>query len=392
MPTCVHERQKAAHETMDDITEGVTTRLMRSALFGQLIILIVYFPILSLTGVEGKMFRPMALTVSFAILGAMLMCLTYVPAVTAWALKKNISEKGNLADRIVGFLHRLLRPHYPGGAGGALAGGGRGGGAAGAGRLRVFAAGRRVYSAARRGRFCHEHDAGAGLVAGRKHPAHQPGIQRILKSKFPEVIQVVGKIGTSEIPTDPMSLEDSDQMIILKDRADWTSASSREELANKMQAALAGVPGVSLEFQQPIQMRFNELISGVKSDVSVKIYGDDLDVLKAKADEAAALIRPLQGVGDLKVEQIIGLPQLRVTYDRAKLAQYGLRVMDLNTLLQTRFCGPDHRPGVRRRAPLRPRAAPRLAAPPRPRRPATSCWWRCPTAARFPSPQWPPWP
>ncbi|MBJ6108189.1 CusA/CzcA family heavy metal efflux RND transporter [Hymenobacter sp. BT523] len=334
----LHERLKAAHETMDDITEGVTNRLMKSALFGQLIILIVYLPILSLTGVEGKMFRPMALTVSFAILGAMLMCLTYVPAVTAWALKKNISEKPNLADRIVGFLHRGYDPIIRAALGmrwlvvGVAVG--------------LLALGGFVFSRLG-GEFIPQLDEGdfamnvtlapgssldeSILITGR--------IQRILKSQFPEVLQVVGKIGTSEIPTDPMSLEDGDIMIILKDHADWTSASTREELANKMQKALAGVPGVSLEFQQPIQMRFNELISGVKSDVSVKIYGDDLDLLKAKADEAAAIIRPLQGVGDIKVEQIIGLPQLRVMYDRAKLAQYGLRVMDLNTLLQTAFAG-----------------------------------------------------
>ncbi|WP_460618544.1 CusA/CzcA family heavy metal efflux RND transporter [Hymenobacter ruber] len=334
----LHERLKAAHETMDDITEGVTNRLMKSALFGQLIILIVYLPILSLTGVEGKMFRPMALTVSFAILGAMIMCLTYVPAVTAWALKKNISEKPNLADRIVGFLHKLYDPIIRAALGARWLVVGV--------AVALLALGGFVFSRLG-GEFIPQLDEGDFAMNVTLAPGSSldesilltSRIQRILKSQFPEVIQVVGKIGTSEIPTDPMSLEDSDQMIILKDHAGWTSASTREELANKMQTALAGVPGVSLEFQQPIQMRFNELISGVKSDVSVKIYGDDLDVLKAKADEAAALIRPLQGVGDIKVEQIIGLPQLRVSYDRARLAQYGLRVTDLNTLLQTAFAG-----------------------------------------------------
>ena len=334
----LHERLKAAHETMDDITEGVTNRLMKSALFGQLIILIVYLPILSLTGIEGKMFRPMALTVSFAILGAMMMCLTYVPAVTAWAIRKNISEKPNLADRIVGTLHKLYDPVIRAALGARWLVVGV--------ALALLALGGFVFSRLG-GEFIPQLDEGDFAMNVTLAPGSSleesilltSRIQRILKSKFPEVLQIVGKIGTSEIPTDPMSLEDSDQMIILKDHADWTSASTREELANKMQLALAGVPGVSLEFQQPIQMRFNELISGVKSDVSVKIYGDDLDVLKAKADEAAALIRPLQGVGDIKVEQIIGLPQLRVTYDRAKLAQYGLRVRDLNTLLQTAFAG-----------------------------------------------------
>ena len=334
----VLERAKAAHETMDDITQGVTTRLMRSALFGQLIILIVYLPILSLTGVEGKMFRPMALTVSFAIFGAMLLCLTYVPAVTAWALKKNISEKPSVADRIVEFLHRLYDPVIRAalGARWLVVGG----------ALALLGLGGFVFSRLG-GEFIPQLDEGDFAMNMTLAPGSSLAesilltsrAQHILKSQFPEVLQIVGKIGTSEIPTDPMSLEDSDQMIILKDREEWTSAHSREELANKMQAALAGLPGVSLEFQQPIQMRFNELISGVKSDISVKIYGDDLDVLKTKADEAAALMRPLAGVGDLKVEQIIGLPQLRVNYDRTKLAQYGLRVADLNTLLQTAFAG-----------------------------------------------------
>ena len=334
----VHERLKAAHETMDDITQDVTTRLMRSALFGQLIILIVYLPILSLTGVEGKMFRPMALTVSFAIVGAMLMCLTYVPAVTAWALRKNLSEKPTIADRLVGALHRLYDPVIRAalGARWLVVGGAVG----------LLALGGFVFSRLG-GEFIPQLDEGDFAMNVTLAPGSSLAesvlltgrIQRILKSQFPEVLQVVGKIGTSEIPTDPMSLEDSDQMIILKDHAEWTSAHTREELANKMQRALAGIPGVSLEFQQPIQMRFNELISGVKSDISVKIYGDDLDLLKARADEAAELIRPLAGVGDLKVEQVIGLPQLRVRYDRARLAQYGLRVADLNTLLQTAFAG-----------------------------------------------------
>ena len=334
----LHERAKAAADTMDDITESVTNRLMRSALFGQLIILIVYLPILSLTGIEGKMFRPMALTVSFAILGAMLLCLTYVPALTAWALQKNSSGKPNWSDRIVGALHRLYDPIIRAALGlrWLVLGGAVG----------LLALGGFVFSRLG-GEFIPQLDEGDFAMNVTLAPGSSLAesilltsrIQRILKSQFPEVIQVVGKIGTSEIPTDPMSLEDSDQMIILKDRADWTSARTREELADQMQLALANVPGVSLEFQQPIQMRFNELISGVKSDVSVKIYGDDLDVLRAKADEAAALIRPLAGVGDLKVEQIIGLPQLRVRYDRARLAQYGLRVRDLNALLQTAFAG-----------------------------------------------------
>ncbi|OUJ70867.1 CusA/CzcA family heavy metal efflux RND transporter [Hymenobacter crusticola] len=334
----VHTRAQAAHETMDDITKAAATRLMRSALFGQFIILIVYFPILALTGIEGKMFRPMALTVSFAIIGAMLLCLTYVPAVTAWGLRKDIKEEGTIADRIMQFLHRGYHPLIQR----AL-------------KVRWLVVGVAVallvvgglLFAGMGGEFIPQLDEGDFAVNVTLPPgssldqsiATTTQVQKILLKQFPEVQQVVGKIGTSEIPTDPMSFEDSDQIVVLKDRADWSSANSREDLANKMQRALADVPGVTMEFQQPIQMRFNELISGVKSDISIKIYGDDLDLLFEKANEAAALIRPLAGVGDLKVEQIASLPQMRVTYNRQKLAQYGLNVADLNTLVRASFAG-----------------------------------------------------
>jgi cobalt-zinc-cadmium resistance protein CzcA len=334
----VHQREQAAHETMDDMTESAATRLMSSALFGQLIILIVYLPILSLTGIEGKMFRPMALTVSFAILGAMLLCLTFVPAATAWALKKDIKEEGTIAYRIMKFFHRGYDPIIRAALGARAV-------VVGAAVALLVLAG--FIFSRMGGEFIPQLDEGDFALNVTLAPgsslsqtvATNLRVQQILKAKFPEIEQIVGKSGTSEIPTDPMSLEDSDEMIILKDHSLWTSASSREELANKMQAALAGVPGVTMEFQQPIQMRFNELISGVKSDVSIKIYGDDLGVLYEKANDAAALIRPLAGVGDLKVEQIAALPQMRVTYNRQKLAQYGLKVSDLNTILRASFAG-----------------------------------------------------
>jgi cobalt-zinc-cadmium resistance protein CzcA len=334
----VHQRRQAARETMDDMTESAATRLMSSALFGQLIILIVYFPILSLTGIEGKMFRPMALTVSFAIIGAMLLCFTYVPAATAWALKKDIKEEGTVAYRIMKFLHRGYDPIIRAALGARFV-------VVGAAVVLLVLAG--FIFSRMGGEFIPQLDEGDFALNVTLAPgsslsqtvATNLQVQKILRSKFPEIEQIVGKSGTSEIPTDPMSLEDSDEMIILKDHSEWTSASTREELANKMQAALAGVPGVTMEFQQPIQMRFNELISGVKSDVSIKIYGDDLGVLYEKANDAAALIRPLGGVGDLKVEQIAALPQMRVTYNRQRLAQYGLKVSDLNTILRASFAG-----------------------------------------------------
>ncbi|TGE10493.1 CusA/CzcA family heavy metal efflux RND transporter [Hymenobacter fodinae] len=334
----VHFRQETEHETMDQVAETAATRMMRSALFGQLIILIVYFPILALTGIEGKMFRPMALTVSFAIVGAMLLCLTYVPAVSAWALRKDIKEEGTLAHRIMQFLLRGYEPLIQG----AL----RMRGAVVALALGLLALSGVLFWRMG-GEFIPQLDEGDFAVNVTLSPgsslsqsiATTTKVQQILLQKFPEVEQVVGKIGTSEIPTDPMSFEDSDQIVVLKDQGEWTSADSREGLAGKMNEALANIPGVNVEFQQPIQMRFNELISGAKSDISIKIYGEDLAVLFEKATQAAALIRPLEGVGDLKVEQIAALPQLRVTYDRQKLAQYGLNVSDLNTLLRSSFAG-----------------------------------------------------
>ncbi|UYZ65102.1 efflux RND transporter permease subunit [Hymenobacter weizhouensis] len=334
----VHLRAQAAQETMDEVAHSAATRMMRSALFGQLIILIVYLPILALTGIEGKMFRPMALTVSFAIVGAMLLCLTYVPAVAAWALRKDLKEEGTLADRLMRRLYGLYAPVL----GGALRRRGLVVGLA----LGLLALAGGLF-ARLGGEFVPQLDEGDFAMYLGLRPGSSLSqtiqtttqVQQRLLKQFPEVVQVVGKIGTSEIPTDPMSLEDADLIIVLKDQREWTSAGSREELASRMSEALSDVPGVNLEFQQPIQMRFNELISGVKSDISIKIYGDDLDLLYEKANEAAALIRPLAGVGDLRVEQIAALPQLRVTYNRAKLAQYGLRVEDVNTLLRASFAG-----------------------------------------------------
>ena len=224
----VHQRAQAAHETMDDVTEKAATRLMSSALFGQLIILIVYFPILSLTGIEGKMFRPMALTVSFAIIGAMLLCLTYVPAVTAWALPKNIKEEGTLAARIMQALHRVYDPIIRAALGARLV-------VVGAALALLVLAG--FLFARLGGEFIPQLDEGdialnVTLAPGSsltQTVATNTRVQQILLRQFPEIEQIVGKSGTSEIPTDPMSLEDSDEMIILKDRSQWKSAGSREE-------------------------------------------------------------------------------------------------------------------------------------------------------------------
>jgi cobalt-zinc-cadmium resistance protein CzcA len=164
-------------------------------------------------------------------------------------------------------------------------------------------------------------------------------IEQVIKT-FPEVNQVVTRIGAAELPTDPMSMEETDVIITLKDKDEWTSATSKDELADKIKAALiAEIPGIDYEFTQPIEMRFNELISGVRTDLAIKIYGEDLDVLYKKGLEIAKLIQDVEGASDITVEKIVGLPQMKVKYDRAKIARYGLNISDVNSLIEMGFAG-----------------------------------------------------
>ena len=164
-------------------------------------------------------------------------------------------------------------------------------------------------------------------------------LETMLLKKFPEVKEVVTRIGAAEIPTDPMSVEIADLIVILKDKDEWTSASSREELFDKIKSELSHLPGVSMEISQPIQLKFNELMTGVRSDVAIKIFGDDLDLLADKAVEAIRLIENIEGVADLKAEQTTGLPQIIVEYNRKRIAQYGLNIYDVNRVLRTAFAG-----------------------------------------------------
>ena len=158
-------------------------------------------------------------------------------------------------------------------------------------------------------------------------------LARILMENFPEVKEVVGKIGSSEIPTDPMPIESQDLLIVMKDKDQWVTTKDREHMADLMSEKMNVIPGLNLSFEQPIQMRFNELIAGVKSDIAVKIYGDDLDQLFKSGNEVAALIGTIDGATDIKVEQVVGMPQLVVNYDRERVAQYGLNIADLNLSL-----------------------------------------------------------
>jgi len=324
---------------VDELTIQSSSRMMRSAIFGQIIILIVFIPILSLTGIEGKMFTPMALTFGFAILGAMILCLTYVPMISSVLLKGDIKEKNGVSAKIMSFFNGIYEPTIR------FALRRKSLVLSVAGALFILAL---IVFLRMGGEFIPQLDEGDFAI----HPLVKPGtslsqtietntrLEGILVNEFPdEVKQVVSRIGTGEVPNDPMSMEMSDIIIILHDKDKWTKAETKDELAEKMQEALGVVPGVNFAFSQPIEMRFNELMTGVRSDVAIKIYGDDLDVLFERGNEAAGIIGGIQGAADINVEQITGLPQMVVEYDRNKIAQYGLAIEDVNQVIQTAFSG-----------------------------------------------------
>ncbi|MFN0082795.1 MAG: CusA/CzcA family heavy metal efflux RND transporter [Ferruginibacter sp.] len=329
--------QKLGQTKMDEeVTEG-SSKIMTSAVFGQIIILIVYIPIFALSGIEGKMFMPMAQTVSFAIIGAMILSITYVPLISSLFLNKKIASKENITDKamkwLVGryqpFLQRIIKYRIP-----VLAT-----------ALLLFIGSLFVFNSLG-GEFIPELDEGDfatnfTIRQGSSLPQSietATQLEKIAK-QFPEVKEVVSKIGSSEIPTDPMPIESGDIIMVLKDKKEWTSAKDKEELAEKMTEKMSAIPGVNLSFEQPIQMRFNELIAGVKSDIAIKVFGSDLDKLFAKGNEIKSLVKNIDGLTDIKVEQIVGMPQLVVKYNRSKIAQYGLSIADVNATLNTAYAG-----------------------------------------------------
>jgi cobalt-zinc-cadmium resistance protein CzcA len=325
-------------QQLDEAVFSASTRIRKSAAFGEIIILIVYLPILFLIGIEGKMFRPMAQTVSFAILGALILSLTYVPMMAALVLNRKWVERRTIADRIMGFLQNIYRP--------TLTLAFRLRGLVLAITILLFAMSLWTFSrmggefipTLEEGDFAlHQILPGGSSIAQGVEVSAE--LQNILLDKFPEVEKVVTKIGTAEIPTDIMPLEAGDIYVILKPKEEWTSAKTREEMFEKMEAELSKFPGVIYEFTQPIQMRFNELMTGVRQDIAIKIYGDNLGILQQKAQEAKGLIEQLNGVGDIQVEPVEGLQQIVVRYDRAKVAKYGLDIETLNKVLRTGFAG-----------------------------------------------------
>ena len=332
-------RERLTQAEMDAEVYESASKIRNSAAFGEIIILIVYLPILALVGIEGKMFRPMAQTVSFAILGAFILSLTYVPMVSALFLGKKTSRKKNISDRIMSFFQRVYTPMLRFALRAKVAVVGIAVGLFAVSLLLFRFMGAEFIPTLDEGDFAVEVRVLTGSSLSQTVEASLR-TAKVLQEYFPEVEEVVGKIGSGEIPTDPMPVEACDLIVILKDKKHWTGASSREELAKKMQDKLEQhIPGVTFGFQQPIQMRFNELMSGARQDVVVKIYGEDLDLLAGYAKQIGAIAQGIEGAQDVYVEQVSGLPQIVVKYQRDKIAQFGLNVEDINTVIRTGFAG-----------------------------------------------------
>ncbi|WP_400074194.1 CusA/CzcA family heavy metal efflux RND transporter [Zobellia russellii] len=338
MYSYVVKKKTVTAETRDEISANASKKMMNAAFFGQLIILIVFLPILALEGVEGKMFRPMAFTFIFAMIGAMILCLTYVPMISAWFLRAPKSQKPSYGDRFVHGVERAYEPLL----------------------LKSLTKSRLIITSAvvlfllavftftrMGGEFIPQLDEGDIAF----HAILKPGsslsesietttkIEQIVKAKFPEVERVISRIGVADVPTDPMPMDIADIFAILKPQTEWESGRSKAELIQEIKEAISILPGVNYEFTQPIEMRFNELITGVREDVAIKIFGEDMEVLASKADEMGKLIANIPGVADMKVEATNGLPQITIHYNRSKLAQYGVSVNQLNSLIQAAFAG-----------------------------------------------------
>lgn len=334
--------QSLSRGEMDEEVYRSASTIRNSAAFGEIIIMIVYLPLMTLGGIEGKMFRPMALTIFFAILGAFILSLTYVPAASAAFLsRKPGGHKGFFSDissRIMDVMHRAYRPVLTFCLDRArvvitfMA-------VLFAGAVWLFTTlGGEFIPSLEEGDFAVEMSMAQGTSLSQMVESTTLA-EKILRDSFPEVRQVVTRIGSAEIPTDPMPVERADMLISLVPKKQWTSAHTKDALMERMEHALSVIPGMEAEMTQPIQMRNNELITGIKQDVAVLIYGNDLDVLQQQARRVASLIHDVDGVMEPKVEKVAGLPQIQVEYDRERLAQYGLSVSVANDVLAAAFAG-----------------------------------------------------
>ena len=330
--------RKLTAAQMNNEVKTAAQKIRSSAAFGEIIILMVYIPILALVGIEGKMFKPMAQTVMLAIGGALILSLTYVPMMSALFLNKKITDKKTIADHIIAFFQRLYTPALN------LA-------------LRfkaifvlatviLFAISLLVFSrmggefipTLEEGDLAMQQILPAGTSLSQSVEMASI-IQKKLLNDFPEIEDVVVNIGAAEIPTDPMPVEIGDYVLVMKPKDEWTSASNRKEMFEKIEKSLSVIPGVGYEFSQPIQLRFNELMTGSKADIAIKLYGEDLDLLYNKAKEAEGIITKIGGVGTVNVEQTIGMPQIIINFKYDKMAQYGLQVKEVNQVVRSAFAG-----------------------------------------------------
>ncbi len=331
--------KKIGLEERNQIAFNSASKMMNSAFFGQIIILIVFIPILALQGVEGKMFIPMAMTFGFAILGVVLLCLTYIPMMASVFLRAPKTDKKTWGERAIHKIEQLYTPiitwvlHK--------------------GKLIIsmamvlLLAGGFLFS--RMGaEFIPQLDEGDLAM----HMFLKPGtsltevteastkIEKLLLQEFPDEIESAQtRIGVADVPTDPMPIDIGDMFILLKPKSEWTKAESKEELIDKIRDKVSTFPGINYEFSQPIEMRFNELLTGIREDLAIKLYGDDLDVLADKAEEISKLIAGIPGIAGIKAEATRGLPQITVNYNRTKLGQYGLNIKELNRAVETAFSG-----------------------------------------------------
>ncbi len=328
---------KLTQQQMNSAVEASAKQMMGSASFGQIIILIVYLPILSLQGVEGKMFHPMAQTVSFAILGALLLSITYIPMMSALFLSKRTEHKKTFADKMMDLFHRLYLPLLKKAI------------KLGYAVIGISIAlliltiivfknmGGEFIPTLEEGDYAIEFILPQGSSISQTIETAMMA-ERILK-KFPEVKMVVGKTGSADIATDPMPLEASDLIVIMKPKKEWTTTKDFYVMADSMRNKLSAIPGVIAEPSQPIQMRFNELMTGIRQDVAIKIFGENPDTLLFYANKVAKAIEPIDGVTQPQVERTSGLPQITIEYDRARLAGYGLNISDANRIVNTAFAG-----------------------------------------------------
>ncbi len=330
---------KLSPKQKDELSYKASSQMMNSAFFGQIIILIIFVPIMVLGGIEGKMFKPMAMTFGFTVLGVLLLCLTYIPMMSALFLTAPKNNKKSIGDKIVSAIEDFYRPIVAWVLNQSKI--------VIATALLLLVASLFLFSRMG-GEFIPQLDEGNLAM----HILMKPGtsltetvnastkVEKALMDKFPdEINSIQTRIGVADIPTDPMPMDIGDCFIILNPQSQWKAATDKEDLLHQMKDLVHTIPGINYEFSQPIEMRFNELLTGIREDLAVKIYGEDLDVLAQKAKEIEKLIANIKGVGDIHAEATKGLPQITVHFNRAKVGQYGLKIAELNKLIETAFSG-----------------------------------------------------